>query len=90
MADCNALSCDTGYLDIEQVLLRLFAVDENGCVGLKIMWLWGDDCEGFTSLDECGQVLTVEQAVKMAVVNDGCGGWALGSFFISPPGPEPL
>jgi len=85
MATCSDISCDTGFLSLEQVLLRLFAVDENGCVGIKTMWLWGDDCEHFTDLDACGQVLTVEQAIKQAIVADGCDGWALGMFFVSPP-----
>lgn len=85
MADCSAITCNTGYLDLEQIILGLFAVDESGCVGIKSMWLWGADCEHFTDLSSCGSVLTVEQAIKKAVVSDGCDGWALGMFFVSPP-----
>lgn len=81
---CSDITCNTGYLSLEQILLRLFAVDENGCVGLKIAYTWGIDCEDLTSLAQCGTALTVEQAIKQAIVSDGCDGWALNTFFTFP------
>lgn len=84
MATCSEINCDTGFLSLEQVLLRLFAVDENGCVGIKLGWMWGTDCTDLTSLDSCGQVMTVEQALKQTIISDGCDGWALGFFFTYP------
>ena len=88
MAYCSEISCDTGDLTLDQVLLRLFAVDSNGCIGIKLVWLWGEDCDGFESLDACAQVVTVEEAVKQAIVSDGCDGWGLGAFFVAPADPE--
>ena len=88
MATCSTIQCDTGYLDIETLLLRLFAVDENGCVGLKLGWIFGTDCEGLTDIESCTAPTTVEQALNMAIVNDGCDGWALGVFFVNPEGGE--
>lgn len=88
MANCSVIPCDTGALGLEQILLRLFAVDENGCVGIKLMWLWGDDCEGYEEVDVCGSVMTLEQVIKQAIVDDGCGGWALASFFVASPQDE--
>jgi len=92
MATCSEIQCNTGYLDLETLLLNLFAVDENGCVGLKLGLIIGSDCTNFTDLASCGSVTTLEQALNMAVVDDGCGGWALGTFFVYPTeeeGPEP-
>jgi len=88
MATCSDISCNTGYLDLDAILLRLFAVDENGCVGIKLGWLSGTDCTNLTSLAQCGSPLTVEQAIKQAIVSDGCTGWALGFFFTYPPEEE--
>lgn len=88
MATCNKIDCTSGYVDLESLLISLFAEDENGCVGLKITWLTGIDCESLTDLMDCGTVLTVEQAIKMAIVDDGCGGNAIGVYFLNPDGPE--
>lgn len=77
---CNKLECDTGKLTLEQILINLFAQDANGCVGIKMVELDETNCANLTDLKECGSVLTVEQAVKMALVDDGCGGFALGVF----------
>jgi hypothetical protein len=84
MATCNKIDCSTGYMGLEDLLLSLFAQDENGCVGLKITWLTGVDCESLVSLQACGTVLTVEQAILSAIVDDGCGGNALGVYFVNP------
>ena len=84
MASCSEISCNTGYLDLDQILLKLFAVDEDGCVGLKLSYRWGLDCEDLTTLAQCGMPLTVEQAIKKSIVDDGCGGWALNVFFTFP------
>jgi hypothetical protein len=84
MATCNNIDCSTGYVDLESLLVSLFAVDEDGCVGLKITWLTGIDCESLTDLRECGTVLTAEQAIKSAIVSDGCDGNALGVYFVNP------
>ena len=84
MATCSTIQCDTGYLDIETLMLRLFAVDENGCIGLKLGWILCTDCAGLEPLDSCAAVTTLEQALNMAIVNDGCDGWALGAFFVNP------
>lgn len=89
MADenfCNAINCDVGTLDIESVLLSLFAKDANGCIGLKLGWIQGSDCSNLESLAECTAPLTVEQALKMSIVSDGCDGWALGMYFVYPAG----
>lgn len=88
MATCNNIDCSTGFVDLESLLVSLFAVDSDGCVGLKIVWLTGIDCELLTDLRECGTVLTAEQAIKSAIVDDGCGGNALGVYFVSPPDPD--
>ena len=84
MADCSIINCNTGYLDLETLLLRLFAVDQNGCVGLKLGWITGTDCEGLTDLAQCASVTTLEQALNMSIISDGCDGWALGFFFVYP------
>jgi hypothetical protein len=88
MATCNKLDCNSGYQDLESLLLSLFAKDEDGCIGLKITWLFGVDCEDLTSLQACGTVLTVEQAIKSAIVDDGCDGNSIGVYFLNPDGPE--
>lgn len=88
MATCNKLDCASGYQDLESLLLSLFAKDENGCIGLKITWLLGIDCESLTSLQACGTVLTVEQAIKSAIVDDGCDGNSIGVYFLNPDAPE--
>jgi hypothetical protein len=61
----------------------LFAKDSNGCTGLKIVQLTETNCANLTDLVACGEVLTVEQALKMAIVDDGCGGYALGVFYLA-------
>lgn len=80
---CNMIDCDSGRLDLETILLSLFATDTNGCTGLKIVQLTETDCANLTDVVACGTVLTVEQAIKMAIVDDGCGGYALGVFYLS-------
>lgn len=80
---CNIIDCDSGYMDLETVLLSLFATDASGCIGLKIVQLTETNCANLTSLVACGTVLTVEQGLKMAIVDDGCGGYALGVFYLS-------
>ena len=82
---CNIIACDSGFVDIETVLLSLFATDTNGCTGLKIVQLTETDCANLTDVITCGSALTVEQALKMAIVDDGCGGYALGVFYLSAP-----
>jgi len=84
MATCNKIDCNDGYIDLESLLISLFAKDEDGCVGLKITWLTNIDCENLTDLRECGTVLTAEQAIKSAIVDDGCGGNSLGIYFVNP------
>ena len=84
MATCNKIDCNDGFIDLESLLISLFAVDENGCVGLKITWLTGIDCDYLTDLRECGTVLTAEQAIKSAIVDDGCGGNSIGVYFLNP------
>ena len=88
MATCNKIDCNDGFIDLESLLVSLFAQNEEGCIGLKITWLTGIDCEFLTDLRECGSVLTAEQAIKSAVVDDGCGGNSLGVYFLNPDGPE--
>lgn len=87
---CNKLTCDIGHLDLESILLSLFAKNAEGCVGIKLVQLTGD-CDTLTDLRECASNLTTEQAIKMAIVDDGCGGLALGVFTLSgdAPAPEP-
>lgn len=84
MATCNKIDCNDGFIDLESLLISLFAQDEDGCVGLKITWLTNIDCETLTDLRECGTVLTAEQAIKSAIVDDGCGGNSLGIYFVNP------
>ena len=82
---CNIIGCGDGYIDIETILLSLFATDANGCTGLKIVQLTETSCANLTPVMACGTVLTAEQAIKMAIVDDGCGGYALGVFYLSEP-----
>ena len=81
--DCNKIACGEGYLDLETLLLGLFAKDASGCVGIKMFQLTETDCANLTPAVNCGEVLTVEQAFKMAIVDDGCGGWALGYYAVA-------
>jgi len=80
------LTCDVGHMSADQILLNMFAKDENGCVGLKVTWFWGVPCENLTPLAGCAEIVTFEQALQQAVVDDGCGGMALGVYFMFPEG----
>jgi len=80
---CNIIDCDSGFINLETVLLSLFATDASGCTGIKIVQLTETDCENLTPVIDCGTVLTAEQAIKMAIVDDGCGGYALGVFYLA-------
>ena len=79
---CNKLDCGT-YFDLESLIVSLFGKDENGCVGLKVVQLDATDCADLTDLKECGMYLNAKQAIGMSIVDDGCGGNALGVFFLT-------
>ena len=83
MAVCG-VPCNIGAIDLESLLVSLFAKDSSGCVGLKVVWLWGVDCEDLTPVATCGMASTLEQTLKLSIVEDGCGGWALGAYFVFP------
>ena len=80
---CNIIDCASGFIALESVILGLFATDTNGCTGLKIVQLTETDCANLTPVVDCGTIVTAEQAIKMAIVDDGCGGYALGVFYLS-------
>lgn len=80
---CNKINCGDGFQDLESVIMSLFGKDANGCYGLKIVQLDENSCANLSSLDFCGQIVTVEMAIKLAIVDDGCGGNALGVFFLT-------
>jgi hypothetical protein len=80
---CNKLACAEGHLDLETILLGLFAKNLDGCIGLKIMALPDTTCDTMTDVRTCGDILTAEEALKSAIVDDGCGGWALGVYLLT-------
>lgn len=79
------IACNIGPMSLDTLLASMFAKDANGCVGLKLMWLWGVNCESLEPVTDCGStVTTLEQAINMAAVSDGCDGLALGVYFTFP------
>jgi len=81
-ATCNKIDCGTTN-DLESLIVSLFAKNADGCVGLKIVQLNETNCEDLTDLKECGMMINAKQAILSAIVDDGCGGNALGVYFLT-------
>ena len=76
---CNKLDCGTSF-DLESLIVSLFAKDAAGCVGIKIVVLDETSCANLTNLKACTTIIDAKQAIGAAIVDDGCGGNALGVF----------
>ena len=79
---CNKIDCGT-HQDLESLIVSLFAKNADGCVGLKIVQLTETTCTNLTDLKECGMYLNAKQAIVSGIVDDGCGGNALGVFILT-------
>lgn len=81
-ATCNKIDCGTTN-DLESLIVSLFAKNADGCVGLKIVQLNETNCEDLTDLKGCATFVNAKQAILSAIVDDGCGGNALGVYFLT-------
>lgn len=79
---CNKIDCGT-HQDLESLIVSLFAKNADGCVGLKIVAIGDTDCANLTDLKSCSMFLNAKQAILSGIVDDGCGGNALGVFLLS-------
>lgn len=87
--ECQTRSCDRGFESVDAAIKatfgRIIAGVFEDCVGLKAAPAL-KDCQGLTELKACGMNLTLEQAFKAALINDGCGNTALRLFVVFPAG----
>lgn len=72
---CHSLDCGTGYQSPEDLLMALVS-KYAGCAGFKIA-PFQKDCSDLTDLVSCGNLISLEDAFKAALTDDGCGGTSL-------------
>jgi hypothetical protein len=78
---CDGLGCTDGFMDLPMAIKSIIGklpegVEAIECTGLKTHGHLAK-CTDLTDLTACGTRYTLEQALKSALVNDGCDGWAL-------------
>jgi hypothetical protein len=81
LGECLNFECATP-LDFDGLLVRLFGVDSNGCIGMKIV-VNSYSCDELTSAVECASDMTLQEIVQNAIVDDGEGGVALNVFSLT-------
>ena len=83
---CDGVHCDE-FMDmndaIKSIIAKFTLIPGFDCAGLKTAASL-KKCEDLTDLTECGTKYTLEQALKAALTNDGCDGWALRVWLLPP------
>jgi len=81
---CNPfLDCEKNFgMSAEKLLLNLFYVDTNGCVGIYMNSISVATCNDITPVITCENEYTLDKAVSEALTVDDCGKVAINVFTI--------
>lgn len=82
---CDGVHCDE-FMDMNDAIKALAAKylsEPLDCTGFKAVGGL-KKCTDLTDLTQCAEKYTLEQALKAALTNDGCDGWALRVWVLPP------
>lgn len=80
LGDCISPPCGSP-LEFESILIRLFAKNSSGCVGVKI--LTANVEREAVDANLCDTKLSLQQLIQRSIVDDGNGGYALRVVYVS-------